>query len=174
MIEEDDIRSLFRAAGLAPSSFNNQPWVFLYATAKEPDLYRLFFDCLASANRIWAHTAPVLALVLVRKHYAHNNRENHTARFEAGIAVGNLLVQAMSAGIYVHPMGGFDKYAARANLNIPDDYDTITMMALGYPGDASLLPPELHERASTRTGRKPVDAFLFKGMFKAKENPDIT
>jgi nitroreductase len=165
MIEEDTIRILFKAAGRAPSSFNDQPWYFLYATKQYPEMFKQYYECLAAGNQKWAYTAPVLALSLARTYYTRNNKANPMSGFETGMAVGNLLVQAMSMGIYVHQMGGFDKEKARANLNIPVDFDLLTMMAIGFPGDPAALPAELYERATRRTGRKAVNEFVFSGKF---------
>ena len=83
------------------------------------------------------------------------------------MAAGNLLTQAMSLGIYAHQMGGFDTAMAKKNLEIPDGYEPIAMMALGYPGDASVLPEDLQERAARRTDRRPLPQFAGKGKFPA-------
>jgi nitroreductase len=165
MLGDNDMNLLFEAAGKAPSSFNDQPWCFLYASKNDQEHYELFYECLNEGNMKWAHSAPVLALSMTRKLYSRNKHENAMAKYEAGMAVGNLLTQAMSMGIYVHQMGGYDKELARLNLDIPDDIDILTMMAIGYPGNVKSLPEDLKERASKRTTRRPVDHFVFKGAY---------
>jgi nitroreductase len=169
VIEDAGIRLLFEAAGRAPSSFNDQPWQFLYATKQDPENYKLFFECLAEGNKKWAFTAPVLSLVIARTFFTRNHKPNKLAFYETGMAVGNLMVQAMSMGIYLHQIGGYDKAKAKLDLDIPEGFEPLTMMAIGYPGDPSDLPQELLERANTRTQRKPVDDYTFIGKFPGTE-----
>lgn len=64
-ITDDDLMSLFEAARWAPSSFNNQPWRFIYSkrTARE---WTKFLDLLNEGNRIWAKDAGVLVVIISR------------------------------------------------------------------------------------------------------------
>jgi hypothetical protein len=41
-VEQEKINSLFEAARWAPSSSNEQPWVYLYATKAQPELWNKF------------------------------------------------------------------------------------------------------------------------------------
>jgi nitroreductase len=50
-VEEEKIELLFEAARIAPSSFNEQPWRFIYATKENPVLYNKLLDCLAEKTR---------------------------------------------------------------------------------------------------------------------------
>jgi hypothetical protein len=80
-----------------------------------------------------------------------------------------MLVQAISMGIFVHQMAGYDKDLAKKLLKIPDGFETLAMMAIGYPDDPMTLPEELQERAIKRTGRRSVEEFVFSGEFILKE-----
>ncbi|HEX9830804.1 MAG TPA: nitroreductase family protein [Thermodesulfobacteriota bacterium] len=48
-ISEAELMSLFEAAKWAPSSFNNQPWRFLYSR-RDSENWGLFFNLLAEFN----------------------------------------------------------------------------------------------------------------------------
>jgi hypothetical protein len=63
-------------------------------------------------------------------------------------------------------MGGFDHDRAAAELNVPDDYRVEIALALGRPGDKSLLPESLAAR-ETPNGRNPQSDFVFEGKFTA-------
>jgi nitroreductase len=165
LADDEKLHLIFEAAGKAPSSFNNQPWNFLYATKEQPDLFELFFNCLTESNKKWAFNAPVLVLSIAKTSFEHNGKPNRFAFYETGMASGNLLVQAMDLGLYVHQMAGFDREKAKNDLSIPEDFEPITMMAIGYPGDPMTLPAELHEKAKKRTDRKPLEKFVFRGKF---------
>jgi nitroreductase len=60
-------------------------------------------------------------------------------------------------------MGGFDKDKAKAELNIPQGYEPLVMIALGYPGTPDQLPETLRERELAPRVRKPLDEFVFEG-----------
>ncbi len=52
-IDKDVLMSLFEAARWAPSSFNNQPWRFIYAKKRSSE-WTKFLDLLVEANKMWA------------------------------------------------------------------------------------------------------------------------
>ena len=47
-IDDDDLMSLFEAARWAPSSYNNQPWRFIYAK-RNTESWNKLFDLLYEA-----------------------------------------------------------------------------------------------------------------------------
>jgi nitroreductase len=63
-------------------------------------------------------------------------------------------------------MGGFDKAKARESLNIPEGYDPISVIALGYPGSHETLPDALREREIAERTRKPQSEFVFEGTWQ--------
>jgi nitroreductase len=65
---EHDIMSLFEAARWAPSSFNNQPWRFIYAKRNTVHWDRLF-NLLVEANKLWTKNAALLVVVISRKNF---------------------------------------------------------------------------------------------------------
>jgi nitroreductase len=76
-----------------------------------------------------------------------------------------LSVQATSLGIYVHQMGGFDKSAARQAFAIPDGYDPVVAIAIGYRDAADSLPEDLRIREVEPRMRKPLSEFVFSGRW---------
>ena len=106
-VDYEKIHLLFEAARWAPSSNNAQPWRFIYATREMPD-FKVFLDLLSEYNRQWASNAPLLVMPLAQVISTYKNRPNRLAFYEAGMAVGNLLVQATAMGLVVHQMNGSD------------------------------------------------------------------
>ena len=121
-IESEKIQSLFEAARWAPSSSNEQPWTYIYATKGQPELWGRLFDALVEGNRIWAEKAPLLILSMVRKNFIWNDKPNGSASYDLGAANALLSLQATHLGLNVHQMGGFDRERARVNLNVPDSH----------------------------------------------------
>jgi nitroreductase len=54
-------------------------------------------------------------------------------------------------------MAGFDKQAAREQFSIPEDYQPMVMIAIGYPGDDSEMPPEVQKHSRRIRERKPLE-----------------
>ncbi len=154
-VEQIVLDTLFEAARWAPSSFNEQPWRFLYAHRTDA-AYRRFLDCLVEANRVWAGNAPVLLLTVAKTFYEYNHNPNGFALYETGMAMGNLLAQATEMGLVVHQMGGYSKEQAIKTLGIPDGYEPVAMAAIGYYGNPLELPPELRERERQERSRLAV------------------
>src|SRR5919109_5125005 len=67
-LDDDTIMSLFEAARWAPSSYNNQPWRFIYA--KRNTLHwNKHFNLLAEPNKVWTNNAAALVVVISRKNF---------------------------------------------------------------------------------------------------------
>ena len=140
-IPQPVIHSLFEAARWAPSCFNEQPWLFVYAAA-EADLVRMR-PVLLARNRIWADHAPLLVIALARTTFAKNGKPNRHAAFDAGAAWMSLALQAHALGLMTHAMGGFDEAAVYTLCGIsPQRYTALAVIAVGKPGDAGNLPPD--------------------------------
>lgn len=90
---DEDIMSLFEAAKWAPSSFNNQPWRFIYAKRNTQHWDRLL-NLLYDGNRVWAKDAAVLVAVIARKNFEYDERPSITHQFDAGAAWENLALEA--------------------------------------------------------------------------------
>jgi nitroreductase len=155
-----DLRKIFEAARWAPSSFNEQPWRFIVGF-RGSDTYQKIVSALVEFNQSWACKAPVLILGVAKKRFSHNNSENGFNVFDLGAATGFVTLQAAAIGLATHQMAGFDKNAARKALEIPEDFDIGSVMALGYRGEPSALTNEqmVQQETSPRT-RKPLSEIV--------------
>jgi len=165
MVEPETLQSLFEAARWAPSCFNEQPWNFVVCTRDSPEDHERLVSCLSEGNQPWARTAPVLMLSVARRTFARNGNPNRHALHDVGLAVENLILQATALDLFVHQMAGFNVAKARTLFGIPDDYEPVAAIALGYPGDPERLPPPLRERQMAPRQRKPLDQFVFGGRW---------
>lgn len=161
-IEPETLASLFEAARWAPSCFNEQPWLFLHAT--EPAERARFAALLTDKNRAWAADAPVLVFVLARKHFAKNGKPNRHALFDAGAAWMSLTMQARLHKLYTHGMAGIDVEGIRRELGVPDEYEVICGVAIGYRADPATLDDEARAREQPN-GRKPLAEVAASGDF---------
>jgi nitroreductase len=162
-VSQEELMVLFEAARWAPSSYNNQPWRFLYAH-RDTEHWQTFFDLLVEFNQSWAKNAGVLVLFISKNTFDMNGEPSVTHSFDTGAAWENLALQGWSSGLVVHGMQGFDFERARTSLNIPEGFHVNAMAAIGKPGDISALPEGLKERESPSDRRK-LDQTICEGPF---------
>lgn len=165
-IPEKELYTLFEAARWAPSCFNDQPWFYIYSTREEPENFSRLLQCLVEQNQVWARDAAVLVLTIARRQFSTRNRENRHAFHDLGMSLMNLILQATAQGIFTHPMAGFMGERAREVLSIPEGYEPVTAIALGYPGKLKDLPPDLQEKEKEQRERKELWEFVFKNKWQ--------
>ena len=140
LISQEKIYSLFEATRWAPSSTNEQPWLYLYATKDQTELWNTFITPLNENNQIWVKDAPLLIVSLARKEFQRNGRTNAYAMYDLGGANSILSLQAVELGLQTRQLAGFNRETARTVLNIPENYELGVFIAVGYPGDPETLP----------------------------------
>lgn len=163
-VEAEKLHSLFEAARWAASTANLQPWNFIFATKEHPEDHARIVETLTENNAKWAQAAPVL-MVAVARLYDFAGKE-HNSLYDLGMAVGNMVTQAVSLGLVTHQMGGFVSDKARELLNIPEGYVPVAVIALGYPGSPDTLHPVLRERELAPRSRKTLNEFVFEGHWQ--------
>ncbi|MCX7595778.1 MAG: nitroreductase family protein [Fischerella sp.] len=163
VVESEKLLSVLEAARWTASSFNEQPWSFIITTKKNPIEFGYLLGCLTQTNQQWAQNAPVLMLSVAKLHFDRNGRENRHAFYDVGAAVANLAIQATAVGLFVHQMAGFDVQQARELFGIPNGYEPVTAIAIGYWGDPQKLPENLLQRELAPRTRKPLEKFVFTG-----------
>lgn len=167
-VDPADLTLVLEAARWAPSSLNEQPWVFLVAPKQsDPEGFAQLLSYLVPANQVWAQAAPVLILIAARTTYARNGRPNRHALYDTGMAAAQLTLQATSLGLVCHQMGGFDPEKARRDSGLPTEVEPIAAMALGWPGDPDQLPEDLRQRELSPRVRRPLADSVFGASFSS-------
>jgi len=155
-LTQQEMELLFEAAGKAASAFNEQPWRFVYALRQDEDEFKNIYDCLVEGNQGWTAKVSALVITVVRKNFTKNENTNNVAKHDLGLAVGNLSVQAAHMGIHLHQMAGIIPQNAIEKLNIPEGFEPVTAIALGY-----------YEGDSGVKERKAINEIAFKGKMKS-------
>lgn len=162
-ISHEELMSLFEAARWAPSSYNHQPWRFIYAHRETPE-WNPLFSLLVEFNQSWAVHAAVLIVVLSHQKFEYNKEYSRTHSFDTGAASEHIALQGHSMGLVVHAMEGFDYDRARIELAIPEDYAVEAMFAVGRPGSLAVLPEALQKR-ETQSDRLKAKELIYRGKF---------
>lgn len=162
-VTREQVASLLEAARWAPSCYNDQPWLFVWAL--EPEDRERVLGLVAEGNRAWAARAPLLGVVFARRTFGHNGKPNRWAGFDAGAASFALALQADAMGLATHFMGGFDEAASYDALGVPrEEYEAMAAFAAGRRGEPERLPEPLRQREKPN-GRKAVAEISAEGRF---------
>ncbi len=160
-VEPEKILSLLEAARWAPSGGNGQPWHFIVGVRGQSATHGKLVEAIKEGNLPWAAQAPVLMLT-VAKTVTSSGRPHTHAFHDVGLAVANLTFQATALDLHVHQMGGFNPEKARELFAIPEGFDPVTMLAIGYLGEPDTLEERHRERELTPRTRRPLAEFVFE------------
>ena len=159
------LRSLLEAARWAPSSYNEQPWCFLLATKDRADEFERLVSCLTPGNQSWAQNAFALIFTVAKLTFERNGKANRHAYHDIGLAAAQLTLQATAMGLAVHQMAGIDVDKIRIVYSVPEGYDPVTGIAVGYPNDPDALTDEIRSREFAPRQRKALESFVFSGAW---------
>ena len=168
-IAQTDLLTMIEAARWAASSYNSQPWRFLYAR-RETAHWDKFLGLLVPFNQSWAvHASALVVLVsnsVMRPPGAERDVPSHSHSHDAGAAAACFALQATRMGWQAHGMVGFDIDRAFAELNVPQGYRVEAAYAVGKVGDKSRLPEAMQARETPNT-RRPLGEIALEGGFPA-------
>ncbi len=170
-LTETKIDSLIRAAHLAPSCFNNQPWRFVLVDESEK-LCRIK-EALPGGN-YWAKKAPLIIAVVSRKGLDCDlSHDRIYYKFDCGLAVENLLLQATDMDLVAHPIAGFDPEVTREVLNVPEEFDLITLIIVGKPGNPNELSDKHRKVELGERKRTPLEQVVARNKFSDLEEREV-
>jgi nitroreductase len=154
-VDTEKLRTLFEAASWSSCCFGEEPWRFLVASRTDQVQFDRLLGLLMEKNQEWAKHAGALGISFAKKTFTANGQPNRFGVHDVGTAFGQLSLQAVSMGLHVHGMGGFDAARTRTEFAIPDDFEVGAAFAIGYlDGDGA--PPEGRKR-------KPLQETVFSG-----------
>ncbi len=140
-ISLETLKKLVDAARVAPSAANLQP--LRYILVANPDLRKQIFASLMWAGYIAPEGNPppgeeptAYIVVLVNKEIARSDYQ-----LDAGAAIENLILTALEGGIGSCWLGAIDRQKVREVLDVSDDFEIESVVALGYPNEQPVMEP---------------------------------
>jgi nitroreductase len=165
----EQLTALLEAARWAATWGNRQPVRFVIGV--RPD--ETFASLAATLKRGNAYAHAASALILVSADQGPDERTVLYSAVDAGAAIANLTIEAVSRGLIAHPMAGFDADAARQAFGIPDEVRPLAVVAVGVLGDYATADPAIVERDARPRERMPLSEVAFTGAWGAAFSPDI-
>jgi nitroreductase len=150
-ITSDLIHDLAYHASLSASCGNNQPWrfVFIYDREQLTQLKTL----LPKGNR-WMEQSSMIIAVFSRQGDDCIVKDRVYNLFDAGMGTAFLILRATELGLVAHPVAGYDHEAIKQLLNIPQEYQIITLINIGKHG--TVVNPLLSEKQIIAEKERPV------------------
>ena len=151
------LHDLTRLALLAPSGFNQQPLRMIYLTT--PQAKARLEPALSRGNHAKTMAAPVTAIVAwdinfldhmpiiwpqadVSAYYPTEDARRNSARQNALIQAGAMIIAARALGLGCGPMAGFDRAAVQAEFLGGTGWEPAFLLNLGWP-EADPATPRL-------------------------------
>jgi YbgC/YbaW family acyl-CoA thioester hydrolase len=164
-VEPGKIGRMIEAARWSPSCANRQPWRFVVVEKGAPG--RTALDAALDAGNAWAKNAPVLIVSGARKADAAVVESREYFLHDTGLATMSLLFRGVDQGLLVHPMAGWKEQPLKAALSLPEDFQPIAVVAVGYPGRHEDLDEESRKKDEKPRIRKGAGEIAFAGRFGA-------
>ena len=146
-VPDDVLRRVVEAAHLTASASNQQPWHFILVR----DRQRL--RTLGSLVRTGGYTANAAAAVIV----AYEKTAAKWGISDCSRAIQDMILVAWGEGVASNWTGGGGLEGVRLEFGLPDKYDVLAVVPLGYP----------RRRILGRKKRKPFDEVVSAERFGA-------
>lgn len=159
-IDQTMVNAVFDSSKHSASSFNEQPWRIILSE-NERNSYKNIFDSMTESNRSWAQSAPLFGVVICKRSFSKTGQENKHSRYDCGAFMALASLRAVELGLFIHQMAGFDPQHVRNSFAISEEFEPITLFAMGEIGDLGEIPMEFWEREKDGSSRKDLESFLF-------------
>lgn len=170
-VSREQIISICEAGRWAPSSYGDEPWRFMvWDKNHDEENWNKAFECLGEWNQKWAKNAPVLIASFAVHTFQKNGKPNRHGEYDTGAAAENICLQATALGLMAHQMGGYDSDKLKKEFNIPEEFTSMSMIAVGEQGELEHIDEDYHAAEKAKRYRKPLGITFFDSQW---ENPII-
>jgi len=152
-IEQEKIEKILEAARVAPTGRNSQSQKILVITDEE-ELAKL------GGCTQYGWGAPLVMLICYDKNESWKRGYDGAdgGLIDASIVTTHMMLEVADLGLGATWVGAFDPEAARKIYDVPNDYEIVAFLPIGYPS-LEAHPSRLHE------DRKALDKIAFYNKF---------
>lgn len=139
-VPREKLEKILEAGRLAPSAKNIEPWHFIAVTDAEKRK--------ALSGGTWAKFLSQAPLVIVA--CGDKKASPDWYAIDVALAVENMVLTAVSEGLGTCCVGSFNEKDVATVVKIPENFEVLVMLAVGYPGDHLDLSSKVLNLAQTR------------------------
>lgn len=152
-IEQEKINLILEAARLSPTAANFQPQRILVLTDKEK------LSKLSECTK-YGWNAPLVLIVCYDKNISWKRKYdgNDEGTVDASIITTHMMLEVTSLGLGSTWVGSFNPQKVRSIYNIPENYEIISILPIGYPSNDA-------EPSSSHEIREPIENIAFYNEF---------
>jgi len=127
-------------------------------------------DALSNGNE-WAKSASMIIAVFSKKEDDCLIHDREYFLFDTGMATGFLILRATELGLIAHPIAGYSPRKTREILNIPDNYNIISLIIVGKKSKDinPVLSEKQIEAEKKRPERKFFEEFIYLNKYQEKK-----
>lgn len=139
-VPREKLEKILEAGRLAPSARNCEPWHFIAVTDAEKRK-RL-------SKGMWAKFVAQAPLVIV----ACGNKKASPDWYaiDTALAVENMVLTAIGEGLGTCCVGSFDEKDVKTILKVPENFEVLVMLSVGYAGEKLDFSSKLLNLVRTR------------------------
>lgn len=138
VLTQHELLSVLEAARWAPSANNAQPVRYSVIT-RQDKLHEAVIGAMTGFNQSWAPAASAVIVISVTRNNA-DGTPHKSARYDAGLAVGNLMAQAQDLGLHTHNIAGLLPEQMHEVLGLPEELEVIVALTIGKVASPDVLP----------------------------------
>lgn len=155
-LSDDDLTAILEAARWAATWGRRQPVRFLVGRRGDDD----FATIAAQLRRGNSYAKAASALIVLCSDEGEDERTRLYSAVDAGAAMANLTIEAVSRGLIAHPMAGFDPKGTAEAFGLPEELRPLMVIAVGRLGDYSDVAVEIAERDHRPRDRLPLSEIV--------------
>ena len=158
VVTDEQVTALLEAARWAATWGRRQPVRFVVGVRGD----ETFQTISALLNRGNAYAQAAGALILL---CADRGDDEVTAQYcavDAGAAMANLAVEAVSRGLISHPMAGFDVDGSRVAFDMPPQVQPFMVIAVGSLAKYASVSDDVADRDASPRQRLPLKDVAFR------------
>jgi nitroreductase len=131
-VPDDLLHQVLEAGRWAPSASNRQPWAFV--VVRDAEVLKQVAAHASYYFLRWVAVDEAPAMIVLCG-YRGSRIYRQFLHEDIGLAGGQMMLQAKALGLGTCWIGGLDRASIGAILHLPDDWEVVGILTLGFPDE---------------------------------------
>ena len=133
-VEQEKIDKILEAGRIAPTAKNSQP-IKIYVVNSEEGIKKI--DKCSPCR----YKAPLVFIVCSDREKAFRKQEYSSYEMDASIVTTHMMLEATNIGLDNIWIGMFDETKVKEEFNIPDNFNVVSLLPVGYKSKLCPISP---------------------------------